>query len=267
MQNFKNIQKETIYLDIEKIYPNPYQPRKIFEENTIEELSVSIMEYGVIEPIIVRELKGSFYELVAGERRLKACKKLGMAKIPAIISNVSKKDSACMTLIENVQREKLNFIEEAEGFQTLMVDFGYTQEEIALIIGKKQSTISNKLRLLKLKKDIKNIIIQNKLTERHARALLKINDENIQREILEKILKFDLNIQKTEELVENTIKRLEGKSLKTEKKIKGYIGDLRIFTNTIKSAVDVMKESGVNTNYSIIKNKYGYEINIKVCMN
>ena len=267
MHNFKNIQTETIYLDVEKIYPNPYQPRKVFEENTIEELSMSIMEYGVIEPIIVRELKGSFYELVAGERRLKACKKLGMAKIPAIISNVSKKDSACMALIENVQREKLNFIEEAEGFQTLMVDFGYTQEEIAEIIGKKQSTISNKLRLLKLKKHIKNTIIQNKLTERHARALLKINNENIQREILEKILKFDLNIQKTEELVENTIKRLEGKSLKTEKKIKGYIGDLRIFTNTIKSAVDVMKESGVDTNYSIIENKNGYEINIKVCIN
>ncbi len=266
MQSLKNSQKEILYLDVEKIYPNPYQPRKIFEEASIEELSSSIMQYGVIEPIIVRELKGSFYELVAGERRLKACKKIGMAKIPAIISNINKKESACMALIENVQRERLNFIEEAEGFQTLMVDFGYTQEEIAKTIGKKQSTISNKLRLLKLKKDIKATIIQNKLTERHARALLKLDNENTQREVLQKILKFDLNVQKTEELVENTIKRLEGKSLKTEKKIKGYIGDLRIFTNTIKGAVDVMKESGVDTNYSIIKSDNGYEINIKVCM-
>ena len=164
MQSLNNNQKEIIYLDVEKIYPNPYQPRKIFEENSIEELSISIEKYGVLEPILVREVKGSFYELVAGERRLKACKKIGIAKIPAIITNINKKDSACMALIENVQRERLNFIEEAEGFQTLMVDFGYTQEEIAKIIGKKQSTISNKLRLLKLKKDIKNTIIQNKLT-------------------------------------------------------------------------------------------------------
>ncbi|MBS5794205.1 MAG: ParB/RepB/Spo0J family partition protein [Lachnospirales bacterium] len=264
MQSLKNNQKEIIYLDVEKIYPNPYQHRKIFEEDSIDELSSSIIQYGVIEPILVRELKGSFYELISGERRLKACRKIGIEKIPAIISNINKKDSTCMTLIENVQRERLNFIEEAEGFQTLMVDFGYTQEEIAKIIGKKQSTISNKLRLLKLKKEIKNTIIQNRLTERHARALLKLDNEKTQIEVLEKILKFDLNVQKTEELVENTIKRLNGKSLIQEKKIKGYIGDLRIFTNTVKGAIDVMKESGVNTNYSIIKSKNGYEINIKV---
>nr|WP_317357209.1 ParB/RepB/Spo0J family partition protein [uncultured Tyzzerella sp.] len=265
MQSLKNNQKEIVYLDVEKIYPNPYQPRKIFEENAIDELSTSIIQYGVIEPILVRELKGSFYELVAGERRLKACKKIGMTKIPSIICKINKKDSACMALIENVQRERLNFIEEAEGFQTLMVDFGYTQEEIATIIGKKQSTVCNKLRLLRLKKDIKNIIIENKLTERHARALLKLEKEELQKEALEKILKFDLNVQKTEELIENTLKRLEGKSLKKEKKIKGYIGDLRIFTNSIKCAVDVMKESGIETNYSVIKNENGYEINIKVC--
>ncbi len=134
MQSLQNNQKEIIYLDVEKIYPSPYQPRKTFEENSIDELSLSIVKYGVIEPILVRELKGSFYELIAGERRLKACKKIGIEKIPAIISHISEKDSACMTLIENVQRERLNFIEEAEGFQTLMVDFGYTQEEISKIL-------------------------------------------------------------------------------------------------------------------------------------
>ncbi|WP_250278151.1 nucleoid occlusion protein [[Clostridium] colinum] len=267
MQNLNNIQREIIYLDVEKIHPNPYQPRRIFEENSIEDLSASIEAYGVIEPILVRDIKGVFYELIAGERRLKACKKIGIAKIPAIITNINKKDSACMALIENVQREKLNFIEEAEGFQTLMVDFGYTQEEIAKIIGKKQSTISNKLRLLKLKNDIKNTIIQNNLTERHARALLKLDNEKTQKEVLEKILKYDLNVQKTEELIENTIKKMSGQSLKTDKKIKGYIGDLRIFTNTIKNAVETMQDSGVNTNYSVVKKENGYEINIKVCTN
>lgn len=267
MQNIKTNQKQITYLDVRKIYPNPYQPRKVFDESSIDDLCISIRRYGVIEPILVRRVKDVFYELVAGERRLKACKKLNIEKIPSIVTNMNKKDSACIVLIENVQRERLNFIEEAEGYQTLMVDFGYTQEEIARLIGKKQSTICNKLRLLKLKKDIKNIIIENKLTERHARALLKLDNEQLQREILEKILKFDLNVAKTEELIENTINRLSGKSLKQEKKIKGYIGDLRIFTNTIKGAVDVMKESGVNTNYSIMKSDDGYEINIKVNMN
>ncbi len=265
MQSLNNTQKEIVYLDVEKIYPNPYQPRKIFEERTIEDLALSIQSYGVIEPVLVREVKGYFYELIAGERRLKACKKIGIEKIPAVITNINNKDSACIALIENVQRENLNFIEEAEGFQTLMVDFGYTQEEIAMIIGKKQSTISNKLRLLKLKKDIKHTIIENKLTERHARALLKLENEDIQRDVLKKILKFDLNVKKTEELVDNTLKRLLGLSLKEESRIKGYIGDLRIFTNTIKNAVETMQQSGVEANYSVEKKDDGYEINIKVC--
>lgn len=265
MQSLINNQKEIVYLDVEKIYPNPYQPRKVFEENSIEDLALSIEKYGVIKPILVRDVKGCFYELIAGERRLKACRKIGIEKIPAIIVNINEKDSACMALIENVQREGLNFIEEAESFQTLMVDFGYTQEEIAKIIGKKQSTISNKLRLLKLKKDIKNLILEKKLTERHARALLKIEDEQIQKEILDKIIKFDLNVLKTEELIENTLKRISGVTLKKEKNIKGYIGDIRIFTNTIKNAVDVMRESGIDTDYSLIKSDEGYEIKIKVC--
>ncbi len=266
MQSLTNTQKEIVYLDVEKIYPNPYQPRKSFEEKAIEDLALSIEKYGVLEPILVREVKGC-YELIAGERRLKACKKINMAKIPAIITTINKKDSACMALIEGVQRENLNFIEEAEGFQTLMVDFGYTQGEIAKMIGKKQSTISNKLRILKLKKDIKNTILQNKLTERHARALLKLENEKLQREVLEKIIKFNLNIQKTEQLIDNTIKRLNGESLKSQKNIKGYIGDIRIFTNTIKNAVETMQQSGVDTNYSLIKNENGYEITIKVSTN
>ena len=266
MQNLANIEKEIIYLNVDKIYPNPYQPRKIFEEKSLEELSLSIKKYGVIEPITVRLIKGFFYELVTGERRLKACKKLELKKIPAIVISMSDKDSAAIALIENIQRENLNFIEEAEGFQTLMVDFGYTQEEISKIIGKKQSTISNKLRILKLNKSIKTKLIENNLTERHARALLKIENEKTQKEVLEKVIKFGLNVKKTEDLIENTLKRMSGENLKNVQKIKGYISDIRIFTNTIKNAVNVMQESGVNTDYSVIKKDNGYEINIKVCM-
>ena len=265
MQSLTNSQKEIVYLDVEKIYPNPYQPRKVFEETGIDDLAVSIEKYGVIKPILVRNVKDCFYELISGERRLKACKKIGIEKIPSIVVNINEKDSAFMALIENVQKESLNFIEEAESFQTLMVDFGYRQDEISKIIGKKQSNIHNKLLLLKLSKEIKDIILQKNLTERHARALLKIEDERLQKEILDKIIKFDLNVVKTEELVENTLKRKSGISLIEEKKIKGYIGDIRIFTNTIKNAVETMRESGVDTDYSVIKNDDGYEISIKVC--
>lgn len=261
-----NKKREMFYLDINRIYPNPYQPRKAFEQNGLNELCNSIEKYGVLEPILVRTLKDSLYEVISGERRLKACKKLGIKKIPAIIVNIPSNETASMVLVENMQRESLNFIEEAEGFQTLMVDFGYTQEDIAKCVGKKQSTISNKLRLLKLKKEIKEIIIENNLSERQARALLKLEDEKTQKEVIGKILKFDLNTQKTEQLVDNTIKKMAGESLKKDKNIKGYIGDIRIFTNTIKNAVDLMKNSGIDTDYSLIKKDGNYEINIKVCV-
>lgn len=263
MQSLNNIQREIVYLDLEKILPNPYQTRKIFDEVSIDELSKSISKYGVLEPILVREVKG-YFEIVSGERRLKACKKLGMIKIPSIIINITKKDSAYITIIENTQRETLNFIEEAEGFQTLMVYFGYTQEEIAKNIGKTENVVNSKLSILRLKKEIKETILQNKLTERHAVALLKLRNYSLQKEVLEKVIKYNLNAKKTEQLVENTIKRNAGISLKNGKKVKCYVSDLRIFTNTIKDAVNTMKCSGIDTNYSIVKNDNGYEIKIKI---
>lgn len=265
MKYFVNEKKEITYLPIEKIIPNPYQPRKFFNQSSLEDLAESIKIYGVLEPICVRYIKG-IYEIIAGERRLIASKRAGLLEIPCIITNITDEDSASISLIENIQRENLNFFEEAEGYQNLMVNFGYTQEDIAKIIGKKQSTISNKMRLLRLPKDIKYIILENNLSERHARALLKIENINIQREILEKIIKYDLNIAKSEEFIDKTLKRISGNSIKNTQKIKGFITDIKIFTNTIKTAVDVMKESGVATDYSVTKMDNGYEINIKVCM-
>lgn len=264
MKSF-NTKKEITYIPIQNIIPNPYQPRKIFSQSTLTDLAESIKKYGVLEPICVRYVRGT-YEIIAGERRLIASKKAGLSEVPCIINNITDKDSASIALIENIQRENLNFFEEAEGYQNLMVNFGYTQEEISKIIGKKQSTISNKMRLLKLPKDIKTSILENNLSERHARALLKIENSNIQREVLEKIIKYGLNITKTEEFIEKTLKRVSGNSIKNRQKIKGFITDLKIFTNTIKSAVDIMKESGVATDYSVTKMDNGYEINIKVCM-
>lgn len=268
MQNLAIVScKEIVNLPLDKIIPNPYQPRKRFDKLALEELSKSILKYGIMQPLNVRYINGMIYELVAGERRLRAAKIAGLTEVPVIIVNISDKDSAAIALIENIQRENLSFFEEAEGYQSLMVDFGYTQDEIADLMGKSQSTVANKLRILRLNRNIKNIIIDENLTERHARALLKLNDEKLQEEVLKKVIKFGLNVARTEDLIETTIKKINGEEeIKPKTTIKGYIGDIRLFTNTIKSAVNIMKEAGVETDYEMVHNDNGYEIRIKVVM-
>lgn len=268
MQNLAIVScKEIVNLPIDKILPNPYQPRKRFEKNSLEELSKSILKYGIMQPLSVRYINGMVYELVAGERRLRAARLSGLTEVPVLIVNISDRDSAAIALIENIQRENLSFFEEAEGFQSLMVDFGYTQDEIADLMGKKQSTIANKLRLLRLSPSLKRIIVEEKLTERHARALLKLNDENLQMEALKKVVKYGLNVARTEDMIESTLKKINGENKnKPQNTIKGYINDIRLFTNTIKNAVNIMKEAGVETNYEMVHNENGYEIKIKVVM-
>ncbi|NSW92040.1 MAG: nucleoid occlusion protein [Firmicutes bacterium] len=240
--------KDIIYINIDSIRPNPYQPRKHFNKASLEELCESIKQYGVIQPINVRKITNNHYELVSGERRLRAAAMAGLKEIPAIVVNVDDNDSAILALIENLQREDLNYLEEAEGYSNLIMEHKLTQEELARRIGKSQSTIANKIRLLKLSPIIKKILIDNNLTERHARALLKLHDEQLQLKVLKYVCKKGLNVKKTEDLVERVIERYSRKiSLKeTEKKISRTVKDIRIFVNTIKQAVDIMKKSGVN---------------------
>lgn len=267
MNNIVNIntKKEIKYIPIEKVIPNPYQARKFFNQDSLNDLTESIKKYGVLEPICVRYING-IYELIAGERRLIASKRAGILEMPAIVENISDIDCAYMSLIENIQRETLNFFEEAEGYQTLMVNFGFSQEEIAKLTGKKQSVICNKMRVLKLPNEIKKIIIENNICEYQAISLLKLNHQNLQKEVLEKIIKYNLNIFQTEQFINKTIKRVSGTTIKNTQKITGYFNDIKIFTNSIKSAVDIMQESGIDTNYSVEKMEDGYEIKIKVCM-
>lgn len=262
---------EIVYLPIDKIRPNPYQPRRCFAEAPLEELSRSIKQYGVIQPISVRFINGLSYELVSGERRMKAAKLAGLYLIPCIVVNINDRDSAAIALIENIQREDLHFFEEAEGYKNLMRDFHYTQEDIAYILGKSQSAVANKIRILRLSDEVRKIIMDSGLTERHSRALLKVEDENLQKEILKKVNKFGLNVKRTEELIETTLNNVNENNnnngiAKTRKdiKIKRYIKDIRIFTNTIKQAVQVMKDSGVETEYCVNQNDGEYEINIKI---
>lgn len=251
------------YIAVDQIAPNPYQPRKFFDKEAIEDLAGSILEYGVMQPISVRLINNNSYELVAGERRLRASRVAGLDKIPVIIVNIKDQDSALVAVIENIQRENLNYIEEAIGYNNLLSDYKFTQDELAQRLGKSQSTIANKVRLLRLSKDVQKILIDNGLSERHARALLRLNNEDEQLEILKKVLKYTLNVKKTEDLVEKYLLN-ETKNQKPAPKVKRIIKDIRLFSNSIIQSVNLMKESGYQTEYIMDKVEDGYEILIKV---
>ena len=180
--------KKVMEIPIHDIVPNPYQPRKVFSQSALEELSKSIKVYGILQPITVR-VKDDKYELIAGERRLRAAKLAKIEVIPAIINNMSDESSAVLALLENLQREDLNFIEEAMGYDNLIKEHDFTQQQLAEKLGKNQSTIANKLRILRLPNDIKIRLVENNLTERHARALLKLPNEDLMKEVLEKVIK------------------------------------------------------------------------------
>lgn len=241
----KKDEKNIINLCIDNVKPNPYQPRKSFNKVALEELSESIKQYGVLQPISVRKLSCNYYELVAGERRLRAAKMAGLKEIPSIIVDMDDNDAAIVALIENLQREDLSYMEEAEGYNNLISEHGFTQEELAAKIGKSQSTIANKIRLLKLPPLVKKILMDNHLTERHARALLKLHGEQLQLKVLKYVSEKQLNVKKTEDLVERVIAKYSKERNETPKLTKA-IKDVRIFINTVKQAVEMMKKSGVN---------------------
>ncbi len=237
---------ETRTVPIKNIRLNPHQPRQIFDQGSLQDLAISIMEYGLMQPITVRQVSPFDYELIAGERRLTACRNLGMAYIPAIVMSASATDSAILSLIENIQRENLSYMEEAEAFANLIQEHGLTQEELADKLGKSQSTIANKVRLLKLSPKIRQLLKENHLTERHARALLRLPDERRRMRTLRLIIERGLNVAKTEELVDRLLKTPDKPAAEekpgTEKR---SFRDVRIFHNTIRQAVDMMRRSGI----------------------
>ncbi|NLJ41910.1 MAG: ParB/RepB/Spo0J family partition protein, partial [Clostridiales bacterium] len=233
-------------IPIALIKPNPYQPRKGFSQQGLEELSSSIKEIGLIHPITVRKTGSKGYELIAGERRLRAVKMAGMETISAIIVSGDEKGSAIMAMIENLQREDLHYLEEARGYSALIRDHGLTQEELAVKIGKSQSTIANKIRLLRLSDELKEKLVEHSLTERHARCLLRLPDDELRMKILNRIINKDLNVKDSEGLVEKVLQKIQLDGLESGKgKIIGGYRDLRIFINTIKNAVVMTKDYGI----------------------
>ena len=262
-----NDRKEIINIPIDEIAPNPYQPRKELNGSSLEDLASSIKEYGVLQPINVRKIGEKGFELISGERRLRASKLAGKSHIPAVIIEVVEQDSAVIALIENLQREDLNFMEEAEGYHNLINDHGMTQEELARKVGKKQSTIANKLRLLKLKDSIKKTILENELTERHARALLKLPDDALQEKALKSIIKKSLNVKKTEEMVDKMLDEAAAAAEEPKKKrIKGKM-NYNIYVNTLKNACKEFLMAGCKVEYGQVDKGEFIEITVKIPKN
>ncbi|HIV86404.1 MAG TPA: nucleoid occlusion protein [Candidatus Monoglobus merdigallinarum] len=253
-------------IPINCIKPNPNQPRLEIDENALSELAASIENYGLMQPITVRQVIPFEYELVAGHRRLAACKLLGMDYIPAIVLKVGVTDSAVMALVENIQRENLSYMEEAEAYLALLSEHGLTQEELASKLGKSQSTIANKIRILKLPLKVRATLCEFGLTERHARALLKLKNEQQQLTALGEIVKKGLNVERTEALIERMLKKskAEEESAKKPGHLPRTFKDIRIFSNTIKKAVELMNRSGVKATTKRRENDDYIEYTIKI---
>lgn len=239
-KNKANCQIQLINHDC--ILPNPNQPRVRFDYSELEGLASSIRTSGLLQPINVRPLDGGKFELISGERRLRAARMVGLTKLPCIVMDVNDSQSALFALIENVQRQNLDFFEEAEAIEKLTSEHGLSQEEISKKLGKAQSTLSNKLRLLRLPEEMRCRIASAGLSERHARALLQLPDNSARNRALDIIIDRHLNVSESEHLVADILKRRKGAPRPQLKSFK----DMRIFINTLNHAVDAIRKAGID---------------------
>lgn len=237
---------KVVSLPVDKILPNPAQPRQNFAEEDLHELADSIRENGVLQPITVRRSAGGGYELVSGERRLRASKMAGRAEIPAILVDSSSRQSAIYAILENIQRRDLDIFEEAKALQLLIHEWGVTQEEAARKLGKAQSTIANKLRLLSLGEEERRFILEHNLSERHARALLAVPDQAGRMEVLRQAAEKRMNVAQFEQYIQQRAAAPAPAAAKEAPKRRVLIvKDVRIFLNTINKAIDTMKNAGI----------------------
>lgn len=261
----KNKQIQDIELD--KIVPNRYQPRREFSDDSIKELAETLDKDGLLQPIVVREDGEDHYEIIAGERRYRAAKSLNWETIPAIVNNMNDDQAASLALIENLQREDLNPIDEAKAYTNLMKLNDLTQTALAKDMGKSQSYVANKLRLLKLDDDVQKALIEGKITARHGRALLNLSDDDQER-VLKEIEEKGLNVKQTEEIAKDVDAyfnpKPKEKETKRERVVKRIPKDLKVQINTIKKAVKLAKDSGIKVNVKENNDPDDYKITIEL---
>ena len=237
------------YLPVDAIYPSTVQPRKRFEQEALAELSESIAQYGVLNPLTVRR-RGTSYELIAGERRLRAATLAGLREVPCIVVDANMEDASLIALVENLQRRDLDFVEEAEGIAQLISLFGMSQEEAARRLGKSQPSIANKLRLLRLPKDVLDTLRDDNLTERHGRALLRLPGEGAQRTALHEMVAQRMNVSAAEAYVEELLAAPPvvetSEELQSRRRTMFILKDVRVFLNTLAHGLDMMKQGGID---------------------
>ena len=238
--------RKIVTLPVGAIKPNPHQPRRQFDPEDLRELGESIRLYGILQPLTVRKTGPTTFELVAGERRLRAAVLAGMESVPCLLLNVDGEQSGLLALVENLQRKDLDFIEEAEGLRNLIRTYGMSQEEAARCVSKSQSAIANKLRILKLPPELLEKLRSAGCTERHARALLRLETPEAQWAALEAVIAGDLTVAKTEEYVEGLLRRSEEERKRKKRKAPVVVlKDVRIFLNTVTRGLSMMNRRGV----------------------
>lgn len=257
------IPDEVVQLSVKEIAPNRYQPRAIFNQEKIEELAQTIHTHGMIQPIVVRIMEDGEkkYELIAGERRWRAVTFLEWETVPAIIRSMTEAETASVALIENLQREELTVIEEAKAYSRLLEIHGLTQEALAQRLGKNQSTIANKLRLLKLPEAVQIAILEKKITERHARALIILKNPEKQEQLLAEVIEKNLSVKQTEERI---AKLLDDTPKKKKPTLKGVNKDMRIAMNTIRQSLNMVTDTGIDLETEEQDYDDYYQITIKI---
>lgn len=254
-------ENKIVQIPVDSIIPNPHQPRTEFDHSDISSLAESICQNGILQPLSVRKIAGG-YELIAGERRLRAAKVSGLKYVPCIILDITERTSAILALVENIQRQDLSFFDEANAIEKLISYYGMTQEDAAVKLGKAQSTIANKLRILKLSDEEKELILKFNLTERHARSLLRLANKEDRLEILARVIKNNLNVEKTEQAIDEYIGKVKEKESYKKRSI--VFRNVKLFVNTINKAVETMKAAGIPADSEKIQREDCIEYRVKI---
>ena len=266
IENISMASEEVVKIPIDKIIPNRYQPRTVFDDEKIEELARTIHTHGVIQPIVIRPMSDDSdkYEIIAGERRYRAMKSLQWTEVPAIVRQLNDRETASIALIENLQREELSAIEEALAYQQLLGLHSLTQEALAQRLGKGQSTVANKLRLLKLPQFVQDAILNREISERHARALIAIKDEQLQMQLIAATKEYDWNVRQLEEQIKKLLHPEEPEVKKRKPTRKAISKDVRIALNTIKQSLTMVTKSGIDVKTEEEDTDDYYQITVKI---